>query len=143
MSFVVEELKYPTEEYYYLRWQVLRKPLEMPIGSEKDDFEKRSFHFAAYDSSKICAVGRLHLLDEKTAQIRYMAVADSHREKGLGSYILKEIEAKAKSMGIKKIVLNSRDSAVDFYHKHNYSIDKKGHLLNGEIQHYVMSKDID
>lgn len=31
------------EEYYYLRWKVLRKPWNQPIGSEKDELEKTAY----------------------------------------------------------------------------------------------------
>ena len=32
------------EEYYSLRWKILRKPLGESMGSEKDNLENDSFH---------------------------------------------------------------------------------------------------
>ena len=34
------------EEYYQLRWQILRAPLQLDKGSEKDDLEGSSIHRA-------------------------------------------------------------------------------------------------
>ena len=37
------------KEYYLMRWQVLRKPWNQPIGSERDANEESSWHFAVKD----------------------------------------------------------------------------------------------
>ena len=34
------------EQYYILRWRILRQPWNQPRGSEKDDKENKSIHIA-------------------------------------------------------------------------------------------------
>jgi N-acetylglutamate synthase-like GNAT family acetyltransferase len=82
------------KKYYDLRWKVLRKPWKQPKGSEKDEREKESIHIMACIDSKIVGAGRLHFNTEKEAQIRYMAIEEKYRRKGIGSLILKELEKK-------------------------------------------------
>lgn len=128
------------KEYYELRWSLLRKHLAQAKGSEKDEFENDAIHVMAVDTDKIIDVGRGHFIASDQAQIRYMAVEENHRRKGVGTLILKDIENKLKAKGAKKIILNSRDSAVDFYKQNGYRIIAKGHVLFGKIQHYKMEK---
>ena len=41
----------------------------------------------------------------------------------------------------KKIVLDAREGAVDFYKKLGYQVAEKSYLLFDEIQHFQMQKD--
>ncbi len=130
-------------KYYDLRWNILRKPWNQPRGSERDDMEDRSIHIMACDKyNKVIGVGRLHFNTLHEAQIRYMAVDDCYRGKGIGSLILKELENRALKKGAKYIVLNSRESAIDFYKKHGYFVVGKSHMLFGVISHLKMMKSL-
>ena len=40
----------------------------------------------------------------------------------------------------KKIILQARESAVNFYLSNGYHIEKKTHILFNSIQHYMMVK---
>ncbi len=130
------------EGYYRLRWEILRRPWRQPPGSEKDEFEKNSFHFMAVSDSKIIGVGRLHSINSETSQIRYMAIDEKYRNNGVGSAIIEAIEKQAVLCGIKKIILDARDSAVGFYQKHGYRVTAPSHTLFGEIKHFRMEKTI-
>ena len=61
------------ENYFDLRWRVLRAPWNQPRGSEKDDRETDSEHLMIVgpDSSAL-AVGRLHFNTPTEAQVRFM-----------------------------------------------------------------------
>ena len=37
------------EQYYHLRWKILRKPLNQIQGSERDELEAQSVHRAVFD----------------------------------------------------------------------------------------------
>jgi N-acetylglutamate synthase-like GNAT family acetyltransferase len=130
------------KNYYQLRWKILREPWNQPKGTEKDDLERDAFHVMAYDNSKIIGVGRLQLNSNDEAQIRYMAVEENYRGKGIGSLILKELEKKAKLLGAKYIILNSRINAIKFYEKNSYKIIKKESTLFGSIEHWRMRKNL-
>ena len=128
------------EEYYELRWRVLRKPWAQPRGSEKDEMENKSIHIMACNENKIVGVARLHFNSSKEAQIRYMAVDEGYRKQGLGSMMLKRLEEIAREKGASYIILNARENAVSFYEKNGYEIIEKSYVLFGEIQHYKMKK---
>lgn len=128
--------------YYSLRYEVLRKPWMQPPGSEKDDKENQSIHFAAYQEQKIVGVCRLQYNNEYEAQIRFMAVCPNTQGKGIGKKLLLAAEHRALSEGRKKIVLQARDNAVNFYQSCGYNITQKTFLLWDKIQHYLMEKKL-
>lgn len=127
------------ESYYDLRWQILRAPWQQPKGSEIDELESQSIHRAVVDEKgDVVAVGRLHKVDQHSAQIRYMAVAEKAQGKGLGKQILNALLDIAKQQGVREIQLNAREQALTFYERLGFENLGKGHLLYGEIQHYSM-----
>ncbi|MEX2738998.1 MAG: GNAT family N-acetyltransferase [Candidatus Wukongarchaeota archaeon] len=134
------QTKQEFKKYYELRWKILRKPWKQPKGSEKDEREKEATHIMACIDSKIVGVGRLHFNTEKEAQIRYMAIEEEYRRKGVGSLILKELEKRAKEKGAEHIVLNAREKAVKFYKKHDYKTVKRTYTLFESINHWKMQK---
>ena len=69
-----------------------------------------------------------------------MAVDNAHRNQGVGSMILNDLENFAQSQGAKRIILNSRESAVNFYLHHNYQITGDAHTLFDVIKHKSMQK---
>ena len=132
------------EQYYNLRYEVLRKPWHQPKGSEKDDGDKSSIHRMIIDESngKAVAVGRLQFNTSEEAQIRYMAVSDNYQLKGYGNLIVKTLEDIALNKGIRNIILQARENALKFYWKNGYEIIEKSYLLFDEIQHWLMVKKI-
>ena len=132
------------EQYYNLRYEVLRKPWLQPKGSEKDDGDNSSIHRMIIDESngKAVAVGRLQFNTSEEAQIRYMAVSDNYQLKGYGNIIVKTLEDIALNKGIRNIILQARENALKFYWKNGYEIIEKSYLLFDEIQHWLMVKKI-
>lgn len=129
------------ETYYDLRWRVLREPWGQPRGSERDEREAESIHLMVRDDAgNIIAVGRLHLNAADEAQIRYMAVADGDRHKGVGSLLLRSLEHSAGNAGVQCIVLDARDTVTGFYRKHGYRLVGPAHVLFGVIPHFRMMK---
>src|SRR5437660_7061150 len=121
--------------YFDLRWRVLRQPWGQPRGSERDPEDKSAFHLLLMDAAgKALACGRLHRTAPGEAQVRYMAVAENARGCGYGSRILDALEAEARAIGARKIVLNARDKAVEFYRKRGYDIIGDAETLFGVIR---------
>mgnify|MGYP001627248804 FL=1 len=130
------------QAYYQLRWQVLRAPWQQPPGSEQDELEPSSFHQMLLDpQGQVAAVGRLHQVDNDTAQVRYMAVAEPWQGKGAGSRILQALEQQAVQLGMKYIVLNARDSALAFYQRQGYRVVAAAPTQFG-ITHQRMQKQL-
>jgi thioesterase domain-containing protein len=131
------------EQYYHLRWLMLRKPLQQEKGTEKDKLESQSVHRAIFTSyGNIIAVARLHYCASYQGQIRYMAVSDDFQEKGLGRQLVVALEQHAMGVGINKIILKAREQAIHFYQKLSYQNVGFSHLLNDEIKHFSMEKVI-
>ena len=132
------------KKYYNLRYEILRQPWRQPRGSERDEGEETSIHRMIIDnnSGDALAVGRLQFNSTHEAQIRYMAVADDLQGKGLGSQIISALEDVARGKGIQRINLSARENALQFYKNNGFEIVKKTHLLFGEIQHWLMGKEL-
>jgi thioesterase domain-containing protein len=128
--------------YYHLRWQVLRAPWDQPKGSEQDDLEAESFHrMLCTEQGEVVAVGRLHKVDAHTAQVRYMAVSDQWQGHGLGAMLLRQLELVALEQGMRRIILNARDTAAGFYQKAGYHYLEPANALFG-IAHHRYAKTL-
>ncbi|MEE9351954.1 MAG: GNAT family N-acetyltransferase [Thiotrichaceae bacterium] len=127
-------------DYYDLRWRILRKPWSQEKGTEKDKLEATSIHRIAIQDRQVVGVGRIHLLDQETAQIRYMAVDPDFSGLGVGSAILLSLEDAVKAKNVNTVILHSRESALNFYEQQGYSKVEKTHVLYGDITHYLMNK---
>ena len=138
---VSPQTKIQYENYYFFRWELLRKPLNKEIGTEKDMMEENSIHRMITDNNdKVIAVGRLHHNNSNESQIRYFAVDENFRRQGIGSYLMEDLEGIAKKAKRVEIILNARENAVNFYKSLDYKIIQKSYVLFDKIQHYEMKK---
>ena len=56
------------ESYYQFRWEMLRKPLHQPKGSERDAWDAMAHHQMVVDEEgNLVAVGRLYINAENEA----------------------------------------------------------------------------
>ena len=69
-----------------------------------------------------------------------MASAEPYRGLGVGRSIVDALESLARSYGVERIVLNSRESAVGFYEHLGYHVIGDGLTMFDEIQHFKMVK---
>ncbi|AOW76945.1 acetyltransferase [Colwellia sp. PAMC 20917] len=131
------------DQYYHLRWTILRKPSQQKQGSEKDDLERQAIHRAIFDDKgNIIAVARLHFCSLLAGQIRYMAVADDFQGKGLGQQLILSLEQFASRLGVTKLSLKAREQAISFYEKQSYKNIGFSHLLFNKIKHFNMEKTL-
>ena len=113
---IESENKEEWDSYLLFRWEILRKPLGMSKESLADSIEDESFHLMGIDEQKnVIASGRVHFNSENEAQIRYMAVDENFKRKGVGTKIVKELENYALSKGMVSMILNARENAISFY----------------------------
>jgi N-acetylglutamate synthase-like GNAT family acetyltransferase len=125
-----------------LRYSVLRKPWDKPKETATDDLESSSIHAVIKHNTMIIACGRLQNNGDGVGQIRFMAINKDFQRKGLGRLILNRLEDEAKKIHLKKIELQARENACEFYKACGYSIEEKTFLLWDLIQHYKMTKSI-
>ena len=141
MKILIPSSKEDFQRYYELRWRILRKPWNQPLGSERNELDDTSYHVMICEKDRIpLGIGRLHFNNTCEAQIRYMAVDDGYQQKGAGSIIVNALEKYAKEKGAHYIILNARENAVPFYIKNGYEVIEKSYLLFDDIQHYKMKK---
>ncbi|VAW59750.1 hypothetical protein MNBD_GAMMA11-1159 [hydrothermal vent metagenome] len=128
------------EQYYALRWLLLRKPWNQPRGSEQDDQEKYAYHIMAIENRQATGVARLEFPQTHLAQLRYMAVRDSDQLKGTGRNIIRHMEKYALSRSINMLFLHARENAIGFYEKMGYQQIEKSYVLFDTIRHTKMRK---
>ena len=128
------------ELMYDLRWRALRKPWNRPRGSEKDDKELISSHFIAIAGNKIIGTARYHKINEKVGRIRYLAVDEHYRTKGVGRSLMEAIDLTARGHNLKYLILSARDTVAKFFKKLGYRKMGAGKVLFGKIKHYKMAK---
>lgn len=105
-------------DYYQFRWEMLRKPLNQPVGSEKDGYDLTAYHQMIVDTQgRVVAVGRLYVNADNEGAIRFLAVAEDVRNKGLGTLLAMTLESIARQEGVKRIVCRAREETVSFFEK--------------------------
>jgi len=130
------------EQYYDLRYRILRKPLGQPLGSEKNEGDETGIHFALFENNQLMAIARLDHSGENTMQVRFVAVEENQQGKGFGKQIMIATEQKALELNAKKMILHARENAVPFYLGFGYTMVEKSHNLFGMVQHYLMEKGL-
>lgn len=131
------------EEYFDLRWRILRAPWGWPRGSEKDELEATAHHVTVRSAQgQLLGVGRLHVNGQREGQIRYMATEAGVRRSGVGRAVAARLEELAIENDLSRIVLNARNDAVAFYVRLGYGVDGPGPTLFDEIEHTRMHKDL-
>jgi len=130
------------KEYDLFRWKILRKPIGKSIKTLKDKFDKDSYHIIGLYNKMIIASGRVHFNNSDEAQIRFMAVDEAFRARGIGKEILKILEKYIKKNNAKKIILNARNDAVKFYKNSDYAVIEKYLGSDTGIPYTKMKKKI-
>ena len=129
------------DDYYRLRYLVLRKPLGKPEGTERNEGDLTGEHFALYEGNVLKAIARLDRYAPTISQVRFVAVDSSIQGKGYGKKIMEAVENRSKETGNTKMILHARDYAVPFYEKLNYILVEKSYKLFDVLQHYLMEKE--
>ncbi|MEG3985568.1 GNAT family N-acetyltransferase [Microcoleus sp. S28C3] len=133
--------KQELEELFYQRWLVLRSPLGMEIGSERDNHEEGALHLIAMCDRKIIASARLRQLSLELGSISYVAVLPEFQNRGIGTKLIKNLIAKAQQKNLKTLRLMSRINAIKFYQKLGFSEQENPFDYLG-IPHIFMQLDI-
>jgi Acetyltransferases len=125
-----------------LRYEVLRKPLGLPPGSEKfPGEEEKSIHLVAVDKKQVVGCVLFYPETPKSGRMYQMAISELYRGKGFGRKLLATLETALESKGFTDIHLYSREEAVGFYLEMGYH--PVGALVEKlDILHQRMEKTI-
>ena len=124
-----------------LRMKILREPLGLSFTPEDLQKEKDDILLCAFEDDVIVACCVLTEINNKTCQLRQMAVIPPVQKNGLGRSLLDFAEKIAYDSGFRKIIMHARKSAVGFYQKQGYEIEG-GEFEEVTIPHYEMQKSL-
>lgn len=132
------------EQYYDLRFKVLREPWGQLKGSEILTDEDQSDHAMVVDdeTNEIIGVARMQTNTHTQGQVRCVAVSPKVQGRGVGKLLMNYLENVAQQKGIHEIILDARENAVKFYLSIGYEIIGDSYLLFGVIPHFRMRKSL-
>ncbi|MBD0344851.1 MAG: GNAT family N-acetyltransferase [Coleofasciculus sp. Co-bin14] len=113
--------KQELDEMYYQRWLVLRSPLEMDRGTEKDKYDDRAFHVVAVCHDQVIGSARLRELSEELGSIAYVSVLPEFQNQGIGTKLIQELIETGRKKNLKRLRLMTRINALGFYKKLGFS----------------------
>jgi|LAHS01.1.fsa_nt_gb predicted GNAT family N-acyltransferase len=89
------------------------------------------------------ATGRLLEIDPETYRIGRVAVLKEYRGKKIGTYVLKFLEVKIKTLGGHKAILHAQLEKKGFYEKCGYQVSPEGEIDYDEGHpHLMMEKEL-
>lgn len=117
-----------TEEWqraasYFVRINAMNRKYHISLRDEFDEHDNDSSKYVILlDDTYPISTARFYEIDEYTALIGRVVVLEEYRNKGIGAKTMLEAEKWIKELGYKKIVIDSRLEAVDFYKKLGYML---------------------
>jgi predicted GNAT family N-acyltransferase len=126
------------EQLANIRRQVFVEEQKVPMEMELDEHDASCDHLLAFDEHGT-AVGTARLLAD--GHIGRMAVLAEFRGKGIGSQLLTDIIALAKTKGLHAVTLHAQIQAVGFYEKHHFRIVGEDFMEAG-IAHTPMQRQL-
>ncbi len=140
----VKLVKYGSKQYdeiVALRYEILRKPLNLHFTKEQIESEENNFHFGYYFDDKLIACLMLVPEADNKMKMKQVAVDETWQGKGIGAKLVAVAEKFAVENGYNLIYCHARDSAVSFYKKSGYSM--KGEMFEEvNIPHFYMEKKL-
>ncbi|HEX7080538.1 MAG TPA: GNAT family N-acetyltransferase [Gammaproteobacteria bacterium] len=127
------------EEVTELRRALLRRPLGLDFTREDLEREREDTHLAAVEGGRVVGTLLLRRVNERTARIMRMAVAEDKQGRSIGRALVERAEALARDAGFETVMMHARATAVGFYVKCGYASVGEEFLEQG-IPHVRMEK---
>jgi len=102
-----------------IRRQVFIDEQGVPESEEFSEEDKSATHWVAYGTDNI-AMGTARLLNDKVGR---MAVLKAHRQRGVGSALMRQIIRHAAKTGLESIQLDAQLHAIPFYEGMKFETD--------------------
>lgn len=117
---------------YYVRIQGMAKKHGITLRQEFDEHDgPDTKYIVLLDEEFPVATCRIYETDRNSVMVGRVVVLPEYRKRGLGSLVIQEAEKWVKEQGYKKIKLESRDVAVEFYEKLGYAANPEK-IIHGE-----------
>ena len=144
MSIELKIVEFGSELYdktVTLRYKVLRAPLGLEFSKEDLAKEGEDVHIAATKGKEVVGCLILTPLSEGVMKMRQVAVEPKLQGRGIGEHMVWFAEEVAKARKVKRLELNVRDVAFNFYKKMNY-IQEGDPFEEVTIKHWFMYKNL-
>lgn len=141
---VVREVPHGTDAYreiVELRYNILRKPLNMQFTTEQLAKETEFTHLGLYASEKLVACLMLVPLEKNRMQMKQVAVGHQFQNQGYGRKLVTASEVFAKKHGFTNMYCHARHLAVPFYKQLGYKVLGDMFTEIG-IPHFAMEKQL-
>jgi len=114
-----------------LRDAVLRAP--QGRGRSHDDLEKdrAGTHFVAIEGEKVVGCLGLYPLDDSAMEVRHVAVDQARRRMGIAAGLFRVAEDWAFQKGFRRLELDGRTSASEFYQSCGFAADSEPYRKHG------------
>lgn len=100
------------------------KGFQIPLEMEFDSYDTANAKYiVVLDGVLPVGTCRLRLTGDKTGKIERVCVLESYRKKGVGRQVIQGAEKWLEQLGVKKIIITSREEAAGFYEKLGYRAD--------------------
>lgn len=137
-------IHFDTSSPYYslalaLRYDVLRKPLELQFTAAELEKDKHDIHFALIENEQIFACLTLTFYKNERVKMRQVATQKSEQGKGYGKTLVAFAEQFAIEKNATTMFCHARKTAVPFYKKLGYKI-VGGEFKEIELPHFEMQK---
>jgi predicted GNAT family N-acyltransferase len=140
----IKQIDHHSKEYelmVQLRYEILRKPLNLHFDKKELEKEKDDILIGAFDDGRILGCCLLTPKTRHEIRLRQMAVQNNLQGKGIGASIMNFAENISRDKGYEIISMHARKSAVGFYKRLGYKI--VGEEFNElSIPHFKMEKKL-
>jgi predicted GNAT family N-acyltransferase len=124
-----------------LRYDVFCVEQGVSLDEERDGRDGEALHLVVVDDEVVVGTCRL-LADGSTVKLGRMAVAPSHRGRGLAAELLVEADARARELRAQRIALAAQLSAQALYERAGYA-PYGDVFLDAGIEHVMMGKALE
>jgi len=98
-------------------------------------------HFVVEDDGKTIATGRWKEYEPGIAKFQRIAVLSEYRGRSVGRLLMEGMEADARALGCKGVVLDAQVTAEPFYLRLGYATHSPETFLDAGIPHVRMGKN--
>ncbi len=140
----LQYIDYGTPQYkemVKLKKTVLEKTLGIDFNTDYLKMDQDNILLGCYDDGRLEGCCQLKRIDDKTMQLRQMAVASGLQGKGIGKVLLRFAETLAKDQGYKRIYMHAPEASRGFYEKCGYVVYGEPFYRQG-IRHLLMEKKL-
>lgn len=124
-----------------LRYEVFCDEQGVSLEDERDGRDGEALHLVAVDDGDVVGTCRL-LAEGSEVKLGRMAVAGSHRGRGLAAALLVAADARARELRGRRIVLAAQLGALAVYERAGYA--RYGEVfLDAGIEHVMMGKALE